>query len=296
VTNVLGALLVFGAAACGLTLDFGERDSNGGTPPTDGGSRDADMRDGGNLGACNEYEAFGTPRKLGLDTDVIEWSPTISSDGLELIFVRSGEVESTGLRRALRRSRADDFTSDTLVDLDLSFTPDNPSLSRDGDTLFLDGYPTGTLVWAVDRRGDMPFGAERVVLSEPADTAVSAGPDISFDGTKLLLGTRDIYLAHLQPGGLFALDPAPIPVLGDASATEAWPAWGPNGTIVYQRDGDLFLATPQATGYAIAPIEELNTDSEESDPDMTPDGRTIVFVARTDGEPDLWIADRACAR
>lgn len=29
---------------------------------------------------------------------------------------------------------------------------------------------------------------------------------------------------------------------------------------------------------------------------MTADGRTLVFSARTDSEPDLWIADGACAR
>jgi hypothetical protein len=278
---------------CGLTLDFGPRGSDAGAGADARPRRDAEV-----MPACAEYTPFEPPRKLGLSDDSIEWSVTISSDGLELFFVRTGEVENTGLRRAVRTSRADDFATDTPVDLDLTFVPDNPSLSIDGTKLFLDGFPDATNIWVVERADPgAPFGPERLALTGAAPPFVIAGPDVAFDGSSLLLGTTDIHIAPASAGGTFAPDPAQIDALSDPTVVEGWPAWGPAGSIVFAREGDLLLATPNGTDYDVVDLAPLNTDSEESDPDMTPDGRTIVFASRRAmGTPDLYIADRACAR
>jgi Tol biopolymer transport system component len=56
---------------------------------------------------------------------------------------------------------------------------------------------------------------------------------------------------------------------------------------------DLFVAARRATSDPFEPyaaLEELNTDRDERDPWLSPDGRELYFASDRDGQYDIYVA------
>lgn len=127
-------------------------------------------------------------------------------------------------------------------------------------------------------------GAEREKTSKYIGSAVA--PDWSHDGTHLAyvvstLGNSDIYIARLSDWLATRITSNP--------AIDTEPAWMPDGTLVFTSDRS---GQPQL--YQVRPeegvIRRLTHDNRyNSDADISPDGRHIVFLSQRRGDFSLII-------
>jgi hypothetical protein len=284
------AILVL--AACGR-IGFGDRVATDG-----GGGSDAD---GDPAVACT-FGPWGPATNLAsLNTTASDWSPTLSDDGLELIFetTRSGNQD---LYRAVRATTADPFDAPTpLTVLNTMQTEASPSLSRDRLTVYFSSSRSGQeLLYRATRSDkDAPFGAPALV-PELASMPL-LGPAISASGDELFF--TDISASSIARAvlidGMFS-------VTGVASelgtTASAYPDLSRDGLTIYfdTNSSRLDSATRSAPGAPFsmpATVPETDSSAGEADAELGDGDRAMVFSSNRQGGAggwDMWLTTRPC--
>jgi hypothetical protein len=174
-------------------------------------------------------EPFGPPTLLENPSPMLEDSPTVSRDGLEMIFYRrdGGDTTST-LFRATRNRLDEDFGEPAaLSQFDSLGRPRQPYLSADGSELW---FASDRGIERARRTAD-GFDHATAMLESPAEGSLS-DPVLSADGLTLFYG--GIYMSvrasvddTFPPG-----EPVVFPPIPDESYL--LPSWiSPDGCRLY---------------------------------------------------------------
>lgn len=263
---------------------------------TDGGDGDGDP-----AAACT-FGPWGPPTNLaGLNTTASDWSPTLSDDGLELIFetTRSGNQD---LYRAVRATTADPFDAPIpLAVLNTPQTEASPSLTRDRLTVYFSSSRSGQeLLYRATRSDkDGPFDAPAVV-PELASMPL-LGPAISASGDELFFS--DITASNIARAvlidGMFSVTGV-VSELGTTAS--AYPDLSRDGLTIYfdtnsSRLDSATRSAPGATFSMPATVTETDSSAGEADAELGDGDRTMVFSSnRTGGagDWDVWLTTRPC--
>jgi len=254
--------------------------------------------------ACT-FGPFAPPVRVDeLATPSREWAPSISRDGLEMIFSREVPASGQDLFAVTRSTLAAPWTGLTpLADLNTDQGEDDPTLSSDGLELI---FGDGALLRS--ERVSTGFTTPQLIFSS-ADFVLLEGPELTADAltlyynaarsgepSRLYVATR---VARDQPfTGFELLSPDPDPT-GDAG----WPTISSDGLeLIFSsaHDGERDLwrslrATVDDPFPAATRIDELAAPGEDYDPELSFDGSTLWFASvRAAGDHDIWVATRAC--
>jgi Tol biopolymer transport system component len=159
---------------------------------------------------------------------------------------------------------------------DLVDNPRDPRLSPDGQRLLLvTGPENDGDLWSYDLRGRPP-----IPLALPSDNRF---PAWSADG-------RQVAFLSLGGGGVMTL-------LADGSeraSRQLLPGlWGPHvwsatGDVILTRpSNDIFMATAEPSTDEARPL--VATESGESDPALSTDGRWLAYVSNRTGRDEIWV-------
>lgn len=216
----------------------------------------------------NKFSDWEAPVNLGaaINTGVDDMGPTISQDGLMLIFVsnRSGGAGVLDLYATRRDDEDSDWGAPFNVGAGVNSAANelSPHFQNKGEggksTLY---FARGAdIFWAPMSKEGLVLG-EAAALTEINSTAPDFGPTVSKDGLELMIQSG-------RTGGLGATD---IWVSTRTGLNEAW-------------------STPQNLG---APV---NTAASDVAPAISFDGRTLLFTGNAarggQGDQDIWISTR----
>lgn len=238
-----------------------------------------------------------------LSTDDLEEDPTLTPDGLEIVFVRE-DAAGADLFAAKRGSVGEPFeTAAPIAELNTPAREGNPALAADGLTLYF--VTDGTLVRATRPDRTSPWG--EVAPALPTSPLAHACPGPSADHLELAYCTGtpglpvdvDLYLsrrstavADFEPGALI-----------ESTATSGADASAylrvPGALVLYYSSGipgrDLLYVTRpnrRAPFGEPTPLHSVNGTFEDEDPWLSDDERTIVFASDRAGTYDLYRATR----
>lgn len=222
--------------------------------------------------------------------------PTLTADRLELYYNSAGDIY-----RATRASVTDPWGAGSVVtQLSGGSGETTPEVSNDGLTMFIASDRAGAGVcgdqdlWVAiraDRSANWnPPTHVPELCSAMSDTGATLSGDqltIAFASHRTgSLGLADMYVATRTTTASTWSNPLPITGL-NTSFTDADPVLSPDGLTLYffsNRNGPVHLfvatrasaSTPAEFGTPLQ-IGELDSTGGESDPWVSPDGRTIVF-------------------
>jgi hypothetical protein len=251
---------------------------------------------------------FGTPILVpGITVGTIDEDPSLTADMLELYFnsnTTGGDIYVT------RRAALTDpwGTPQPVTELNTASSENTPEVAADGLTI----------VWSSNRAGTL--GSEDVWMSTRATRTDAWGTPQHVDG--LSTSSNDV-APFLLPDGLTAflanssMGNDDIYSAQRATPTDPWPAptritelvhaafdsdeWvsADRGVIYWaseritQGDMDIWRATRPGPGMPfqlLEPVTELNMPgSDEDDPWVSPDGRTIYFSHGSDSGTQMSI-------
>jgi hypothetical protein len=291
------------------TADAGE--SAGGAPVTGGvggGGSGGAAQGGGGIGGKGYRFGTATPATT-LDTeDFIEDNPTLTADMLQIFFTsnRDGDAD---VWFATRERTTDAFGEPQRLDAaSTSGVDTSPAVSLDGLTLFvaLDEQPGGLGGYDV-------FSLERASMGDSWSSPVSvaelnsAEDDIprppAVNGTVMPLGSRRslegyrTYLASRSDADSPFGEPLLIEELAEPGRSTVDGFLTEDGlTLFYssaasEGEGDLYYALRPSADAAFGeptPIGELNTDADERDPWLSPDGKWFYFATDSEGTLDIY--------
>ena len=156
--------------------------------------------------------------------------------------------------------------------------------------------------WIAFQRGGQIFvfdatgrNERRLTIRRPGLHWPASRPAWSPDGRLIAFsGTRDLYTVTVGDGRLTRLTQS-----SDSWRSNVTPAYSPDGrTIAFARstdafNTDIFLLRPRGGGLRrlTTSVGTHDAQGEESMPDWSPDGRTIVFVSNRDGNFELYRID-----
>lgn len=259
---------------------------------------------------------FSQPVNLpGVNSGSVEYSPTISGDGLTLVFGspdRPGAVGDGDLWIATRASVGDDFNTPAPLGSPINTVTweGDGELSLDGNTLYFDRRPSNNMdILEATWTGT---GFDSVVpVAGVNTTSLEQGCTISSDGLELYFGSdrvggpgaTDIWVARrASTNAPFA---TPQLVVGvNSSSHDGFPSIsGDKQTLYFEtlRNGRAEIWSAQRgagdsfTG--AAPVAGVGSPFNDGDPDISADGRTLYFTsdrAGGKGDYDIWIAVRTC--
>lgn len=248
------------------------------------------------------FGPWGPPTNLtSLNTTASDWSPTLSDDGLELIFetTRSGNQD---LYRAVRATTVDPFDPPIpLTVLNTMQSEASPSLSRDRLTVYFSSSRSGQeLLYRATRSDkDGAFGAPAVV-PELASMPL-LGPAISASGDELFftdISASSIMRAVLT-NGTFSVAGV-VPELGTTAS--AYPDLSRDGTTIYfdtssSRLDSATRSAPGAPFSMLVTLTETDSSAGEADAELGDGDRTMVFSSNRPagvGGWDIWLTTRPC--
>jgi len=262
---------------------------------------------------------FGTAGlTMGLNTYDNEDDPTLRGDMLEIYFNsdRPGGSGGGDIWRATRASVFDSWSGvENVAGVNTASTETTPELTADGLTLY----------FASDRAG----GAGGTDIYRATRGSLAAAFDTPLRVTELCSASND-FAAHEQPGGVllymgsnraggvggldvyrtfrvFVGTPWSSPSLLleiDTTATDSDSWVDVLDTVIYfdsDRAGgmggrDVWMATRGLTFGSpfgsITAVSELNTTSDDMDPWLSPDQRTIYFSTNRLVDEDIFVANR----
>jgi len=269
-------------------------------------------------GVCLNSECGTTTGPFGPATLVAPLSgvatdddPSATGDLLELFFSsnRAGGAGADDLWVATRTRPDDDFAApEPVAALN---TPDNetaPELSSDGLTIvFVSSRPgLGARDIYMSSRSSRttPWDPPTIidVVSTPDDETAP-----TFDGSLLRLiynnraaGNEELWEAARDTTSQSFRPPVPIAEV-DESGPESAPHLDASGLTLYfgarraSEGRDILRASRPTLDDPFGPAEiltELQTSSDETDPWVSPDGRTIYFSSTRDGVSQIYTAER----
>ncbi|CAN5909342.1 hypothetical protein BH11MYX3_BH11MYX3_14130 [soil metagenome] len=254
---------------------------------------------------------FGTPTIISeLSSSSADDDPTLTADMLEIVFDsgRPGSSPGGDLYTSRRATLQSPWSAPTIVvELSSAFDEDTPVISRDGLTITFASDRTGSVgtdLWHASRPDrDSPWSTP-VRISELASS--SNDEHLSTDAAQVIGmfasnrgGTYALY-SVTRASAAVAWSGTTLRTELDSTADEQDPALDPTGTVVVfatTRSGnqDLWIATrPSGLAPFGAPkrIDEVSTASDESDPWISADLRTLVFTRGTSDARDIYISTR----
>ena len=232
----------------------------------------------------------------------------LSADGREAYVTR----RAPGEQQAIYVTRFEDEAWSPLERAPFSTgTDESPHLSPDDTSLYFASRRAGANdgpddasdnLWVVDRQGDgwgapRPAGAVNVprLAGQEWPVASALHPALGPDGalyywTQTPSGTPDLYRSLPDGEGYAPGQPLPPPV--NTSVSEASPAIGPGGVLVFQAYGrsggtgreDLFASWPDGDGWTEPVPLPVNTPADDLLPSFSADGRTLFFASDRDAD------------
>src|SRR3989442_505355 len=254
-------------------------------------------------------------------------NPTLSPDGLSLYFAsdRPGGLGGTDIWVARRASPDSPWEAPSNVGAPVSSTSADgaPVLSIDGHLLFFHSDRPGghgrVDIWMAHRSDpNDDFGWETPVnLGSDVNTAddeqgpeylQSAGGALYFARGNLALSRGDLYRAEVGRDGRTQGPAVPVTELNDPTANDLAPTVRTDGREIFffsTRAGgfgatDIWVSTRPSVHAPWSPPENwggapLNTAFGEQQPDLSRDGRTLLFVSTRpggSGSTDIWMTTR----
>lgn len=243
---------------------------------------------------------FGTPTMIALDGTGTDDDPSLTADFLQLYFNRGNDVYV-----ATRASPTAPFGLPTYVTGASSGAVETgPEVWYDGTVMYLARLAGSDHDLYATQRSNSTWGAPvrvNVVNGQASDGA----PSLSKDGLTL------VFASDRDAGGVFKMywstrpalatnweAPSPIPTVNtDTSSQDTNPVLTEDKLALYfnsDRDGDhdIYVATRTSTADPFGPpqlVPGINTDANEEDPWISPNGRYIVFCR---DNQTLWEASR----
>lgn len=274
----------------------------------DGGDGDAST----SADAACMFGSFSSPvNVVDIASGFDDYSPTLSGDGLRLIFEsnRPGGAGGYDLYEATRPDRSALFTNPVpLASLNDTSNQSGPWIAGDGLTLYFTDDGTGATRLYVTTRAtvDQPF--ESPTLVPGLEMHEGWAPELSEDGREIFFGWfvsgLDVYRAtRTLPSDAFGT-PALVAEL-NTTAFEGFVDVHPGGLEIFfesNRTGvnAVYSARRAAIGAnfsMLAEVAELASTANTGDAELSRDGTTVVFSSQRPGGMgayDVWIATRAC--
>jgi hypothetical protein len=258
---------------------------------------------------------FGTPTNLGptVNTSGYEWYPSIRADGLEMYFEsdRFGGEGAYDIWVSTRASKEDDWGAPTNLGAPIN-TPEwqnTPCISADGLELYFLDWD----LWVV-RRATVsdPWGEpekDSTININTSDAGFS--PSLSSDGLSIFLASwdsLDLYVSTRPTKDDLWSEPVNLgPTVNGVNNT--WENYCPNisadGLSLFfasNREGgsggmDLWMTRrstidgPWSEPVNLGPT--INSSRGEHSPEISPDGRSLLFSSNRDGgygDLDIWQA------
>ncbi len=258
---------------------------------------------------------FGTPTNLGptVNTSSFDWFPSIRADGLEMYFEsdRPGGEGLYDIWVSTRATPEDDWGAPTNLGttINTSDWQNTPAISADGLELYWNDWG----LW-VARRATVsdPWGEpEKDSLINVNASNADSWPCISSDGLSLFLASwddGDLYVSTRPTRDDLWSEPVNLgpTVNGVNSTSENYcPTITTDGLSLFfssDRDGgsghkDLWMTRrstidgPWSEPMNLGPT--INSDMGEHSPEISADGRTLLFSSDRDGGHgglDIWQA------
>jgi hypothetical protein len=269
----------------------------------DSGSSDAGGADAGALGP------FGAPvRVAALDTPASEDDPSLTGDMLEIFFnsARSGGAGSGDIWTSTRERVDAPWAEPTPVTaLNAASEETSPEVSLDGSILYFTRYggAGGADVYVTTRTSrSAPWGMPSAV-PELNTTATDWAPSVTADGLTAYMassrsGSARVWRTTRSSTTAPWRTPTRIDAVGAGPDYDPYVA-GDELSLLFTSyrgaSGDIYAATRATTAVEfgdVAPVEEVNTASDENDPWLSPDGRTLFFNSDRSGDDAIWTATR----
>lgn len=232
--------------------------------------------------------------------------PSLTSDMLELYFTRGNDVYFTTRTSVTSAWATPQLAMFTQMGLDQT-----PEMTPEG--LFLQfatdrGAGGGMDIYVVTRSSRTSNWSTAIEVNNlnetgPDDRPGSAnitGERITMSSTRNGNGTGlDLYQSF-RPGALGTAYDVPTRIPLSTDDDDSSPFLTNDGLTLYYASGpatlrNLYVATrPSVTAQFVsgAPISELNTAFNESDPWVSPDGKEIYFTSNRDGANRIYHASR----
>lgn len=235
--------------------------------------------------------AWSAPELLGsgVNTDLLEISPEISADDLELVFARDCNLYSA------RRSSVEGAFEPAipLSELNSDQCEDAATFSLDRLTvIFASERNRDSLWWATRESLDVPFGKPTEIWPGIRENGVDVQtPHLTDDGLALFVTYGgDIAIARRES----TADAFPVPVVLDGTVNttewESHPTLSADGsTLVFRShrkggfgDGDIWMSKTLGDDQFADPVNlgsQVNTPHLESGPNLSADGNTLYFMS-----------------
>jgi Tol biopolymer transport system component len=322
--------LVFGMASC-ARLGFGPSDGRG-SRDLDAGLSDAlredaaeadldhdvsDFRlDAADLGddavPIDPLTPFGPAQVLTtVSSSAAEDDPSLTSDMTEIYYNRSDDIW-----RATRATASSPWSPPAPVaELNSSAAEGAPEVSRDGLVIYIASSRSHTAakgdldIYRSQRQNrSMPWSTPEHV-AELSSASIDTDPVVATGELTLIMsstrsggtGSYDLYESSRASLTSTWTTPQPLTAINTTSS-EFCPWLDPTRTVLYfasTRPGtgamDLWMTQRSDPGSAFSPPQQLttvNTTSNDLDPWLSPDQRTLYFVSDRGGNRDLYVAKR----
>lgn len=256
---------------------------------------------------------FAAPEIVSeLESESKDDNPTLTADLKEIYFTskRSGNSDVWVARRASENAPFDPPEQVSAVNSD-GFES-SPAVDPDGLSLWFgsvrDGGAGGSDIWVSQRASRDDAWATPVLVPELNSSADDIPRPTADAGLRMPLGSRrdgdeyQTYIATRSASGSAFTSPVLLTALaleGSNTADAFLTADGAGILFVHATDdkGDLFFAErtgPLEFGTP-SPISSLNTDADERDPWLSPDGTRLYFASDRDGALKIYSAMRIAA-
>lgn len=281
------------------------------TPSVDTQDTSSDPVDAG--ANPSEPPAFRAPRVIAprvvpvIGSDDKDDNPTLTSDLLEIYFTstRSGNSDVWFARRD---SVDVDFDPpEPLTVVNTSEFESSPAVDGDGLTLWIarrtDEGMGGVDIYASRRASRADAWGEAELVANLSTTGDDIPRPPGAGGLIMPLSIRtegdtyQLYLATRQDT-TSEFSPA-VPLQGlrreGYGSVDGFISWnGEHLLFAYTRDdtGDLYIAPHSDTGFANAvPLLDVNTEADERDPWLSPDGKILFFASNRDETLRIYSAE-----
>ncbi|HEY5923743.1 MAG TPA: hypothetical protein VIV11_18805 [Kofleriaceae bacterium] len=267
------------------------------------GSVVGDIGEGSGSDATIQLGPWGPPTALDFAA-VGDDDPTATGDMLELYFNRAADIYVT--RRSAIGSPWQ--TPEPVAELNTAEAETTPEVSYDGLTIYFASARAGTLggndVWRSTRISRGAAWSSPVHVNELCSTAPDGAPTVVDPLIATLDSARagaslDIFIATRSSATTAFDTPVVIAELNSAQ-DEGNPMLTPDKLSVYfdsnrSGNGELYVATRATSSGPFGTPErivELSSTNADTDPWLSPDGRTMYFTSNRDGTLRLWQTTR----